>query len=245
MTRKSFFGQFKKLAVTSVRFIQIVRKQGILALADEIEDMDDEYLKKGFRLAVDGVEPEYIGKILDSLAAQEKDKNTRALKTIQKDAVLCIQKGISEKLLLELLYSHTTLTKQEKAELENLLEQEEDTENLPERVIHESLDEFKAIARMPDKATQQILEETDSLELAKALKYAETEIVEAFCKNMSPRAAAMLKEDMQAAHITITLEITPETAIEAQKGIIEIGRRLEDEAEAQYENEEGRYHGEV
>jgi hypothetical protein len=217
--------------------------------------MDDEYLKKGFRLAVDGVEPEYIGKILDNLAAREKDKNTRALKAIQKEAVLGIQKGISEKLLLELLYSHITLTKQEEAELESLLEQqEEEAENLPERVIHESLDEFKAIAQMPDKAIQQILNEIDSLELAKALKYAETEIVETFCKNMSPRAAAMLKEDMQVTSITTsdetgavkqTIELTPETAIEAQKGIIEIIRRLEDEAEAQYENEEGKYHGEV
>lgn len=42
------------------------RKQGILSLEDKIENYDDEFLKNGVRLVVDGVDPDLIRSILET-----------------------------------------------------------------------------------------------------------------------------------------------------------------------------------
>lgn len=41
------------------------RKEGLLSLEDEINTMEDEFLKKGLKMVVDGVEPENIREILE------------------------------------------------------------------------------------------------------------------------------------------------------------------------------------
>lgn len=41
------------------------RKEGLLSLEDEINSMEDEFLKKGLKMVVDGVEPESIREILE------------------------------------------------------------------------------------------------------------------------------------------------------------------------------------
>jgi len=49
-----------------VTFAQKSRKEGILALEGEIKDVNDEFLKKGVQLAIDGLEPQEIGDILET-----------------------------------------------------------------------------------------------------------------------------------------------------------------------------------
>lgn len=41
------------------------RKEGLLSLEDEINNLDDEFLKKGLQMVVDGIEPESIKEILE------------------------------------------------------------------------------------------------------------------------------------------------------------------------------------
>ncbi|PRR77526.1 Chemotaxis protein PomA [Clostridium liquoris] len=41
------------------------RKEGLLSLEDEINSIDDEYLKKGLQMVVDGIEPETITDIME------------------------------------------------------------------------------------------------------------------------------------------------------------------------------------
>lgn len=75
--------QFKKLAkvlaqtfkdnkVSSLEVIQNftelsrkARREGLLSLEDAINDLDDEYMKKGLRMVVDGIEPETIRDIME------------------------------------------------------------------------------------------------------------------------------------------------------------------------------------
>ena len=52
-----------------VSFAEQARREGILALESRAEEIDDEYLKKGIQLAVDGTEPELIKDIMNTEVA--------------------------------------------------------------------------------------------------------------------------------------------------------------------------------
>jgi chemotaxis protein MotA len=47
-----------------VRFAERARRDGLLVLEDEVSGVDDEFLKRGIRLAVDGTDPEMVREIL-------------------------------------------------------------------------------------------------------------------------------------------------------------------------------------
>ena len=49
-----------------VQFAEIARRDGILALEGVVEDLDDEFLVRGIRLAVDGSDPELIEQIMNT-----------------------------------------------------------------------------------------------------------------------------------------------------------------------------------
>jgi chemotaxis protein MotA len=66
---------------TLVRFAETARKEGILALEQHALSLEDEFLKNGIILAVDGTDPEYIREIMttevDNIA--ERHKNGAAI----------------------------------------------------------------------------------------------------------------------------------------------------------------------
>ena len=49
---------------TLVDFAETARREGILSLEQKAQNIDDDFLKKGINLAVDGTEPEYIKEIM-------------------------------------------------------------------------------------------------------------------------------------------------------------------------------------
>ncbi len=51
---------------TLVSFAETARREGILSLEQKAMSLDDEFLKKGIGLAVDGTEPEYIKEIMNT-----------------------------------------------------------------------------------------------------------------------------------------------------------------------------------
>ena len=51
---------------TLVSFAETARREGILSLEQKAMSIEDEFLKKGIGLAVDGTEPEYIKEIMDT-----------------------------------------------------------------------------------------------------------------------------------------------------------------------------------
>jgi chemotaxis protein MotA len=57
-----FGGRVKVL----VGFAERARREGLLALEDEIEELDDEFAKKGLQLVVDGTDPDLVREILDN-----------------------------------------------------------------------------------------------------------------------------------------------------------------------------------
>ncbi|NLY91230.1 MAG: motility protein A [Firmicutes bacterium] len=60
---KSYSGD--EIINTLVRYAEKARREGLLALEDEIESSSDEFLKKGIQLVVDGTDPELVKNILE------------------------------------------------------------------------------------------------------------------------------------------------------------------------------------
>ncbi|MDR2768649.1 MAG: flagellar motor switch protein FliG [Treponema sp.] len=85
---------------------------------------------------------------------------------------------------------------------------------------------FEDIVMLDDRAIQKVMREVDSQELAKALKSVDTEVQDKIFRNMSKRAASMLKEDMEYMG-----PIRLKDVEEAQQKIVSIIRHLEDTGE--------------
>jgi chemotaxis protein MotA len=49
-----------------VGFAERARREGLLALDEEVADLDDEFTRKGLQLVVDGTDPELVREILDN-----------------------------------------------------------------------------------------------------------------------------------------------------------------------------------
>ncbi len=63
-------------AITKVVSLsEIARREGVLALESAVEGIQDEFLKRGVQLAVDGTQPELIRSILDTELAYLEDRH--------------------------------------------------------------------------------------------------------------------------------------------------------------------------
>lgn len=89
--------------------------------------------------------------------------------------------------------------------------------------IEKNLITFDIITKLDDRATQKWLREVDQQELAKSLKGADEEIQNKVFRNMSKRAASMLKEDMEFMGPVRVADVN-----EARDRIIKIILRLEE-----------------
>jgi chemotaxis protein MotA len=59
-----------ELIVTIVSFSEKARREGLLALEDDLEELDDPYMRKGLQLIVDGTDPELVKNILENEVEQ-------------------------------------------------------------------------------------------------------------------------------------------------------------------------------
>jgi chemotaxis protein MotA len=69
VVKNALFSRNTSISQTIKRFIDFAnktRKEGILALENELKDVKDEFLKKGVQLSIDGLEPQEIRVILDT-----------------------------------------------------------------------------------------------------------------------------------------------------------------------------------
>ncbi|MBN1129353.1 MAG: flagellar motor switch protein FliG [Chitinispirillaceae bacterium] len=85
---------------------------------------------------------------------------------------------------------------------------------------------FEDVMLLDDRSMQRVLKEVDSKELSMALKGASEELQEKFFRNMSSRAAEMIKEDMEFMG-----PIRLKDVEEVQQKIVDVIRRLEEDGE--------------
>jgi hypothetical protein len=87
---------------------------------------------------------------------------------------------------------------------------------------------FDIILELHDRSLQRVLREIDSLELARALKGEKETVMEKVFRNMSPRAALILKEDME---LMGSRPIGIMDVRKSQERIVQIIRHLEQTGE--------------
>lgn len=102
------------------------------------------------------------------------------------------------------------------------------TESNPElaETVKNMMFVFEDIVHLEDRAIQAIMKEVDMKELATALKGTPQEVQEKIFKNMSERAVAMLKEDMEFMG-PVRLRVVEES----QQKVVAIIRKLEESGE--------------
>jgi hypothetical protein len=89
------------------------------------------------------------------------------------------------------------------------------------KIILEKPPEFDIINQLDDRALQKVLRAVSGFDLAKALKGIDEKTRDQVFKNMSKRAAAMLKEDIEALR-----GVSRDDIRSSRKKIIDIIRRL-------------------
>jgi chemotaxis protein MotA len=77
-------GIFQKL----MAFSEHARRDGLLALEEELEDLDDEFMKKGLRLVVDGTDQEIIRGLLETELNQVQERHAAKLNALNMWATL-------------------------------------------------------------------------------------------------------------------------------------------------------------
>lgn len=82
---------------------------------------------------------------------------------------------------------------------------------------------FEDIVLLDDRSIQRVLREVDSVELAKALEGADSEVCDKIYRNMSKRAATMLKEEIEFLG-----PLSIKDVYEAKRKIVSVIRRLEE-----------------
>ncbi|MCX7025547.1 MAG: motility protein A [Spirochaetes bacterium] len=71
-----------KLVEKMYELAEKARREGILSLEDAISDMPDEFMQKGLRLAVDGMDAEIIRNLLDTELSQMNGRHAKGMKML-------------------------------------------------------------------------------------------------------------------------------------------------------------------
>ncbi len=116
----------------------------------------------------------------------------------------------------------------------NILEglEEEDPEMVEQ--IRRLMFTFDDISRVNDRGIQNLLKNIDTSQLAMALKTASPELKEKFLKNMSQRAAELIREEMEFMGPVRLSDVEA-----AQQAIVDVVRRLEEQGELMIEGRGG------
>jgi len=77
-----------------VNWAHTVRRHGVLGLEDEIHQLDDEFLRKGLQLLVDGAVPEMIRQMLEIERDSQEQRDLKAAKVFESMGVYAPTLGI-------------------------------------------------------------------------------------------------------------------------------------------------------
>ncbi len=75
------FGE-KAIISKLMTFSDKARREGLLALEEELEDLDDEFMKKGLRLVVDGTDAEIIRSLMDTELNQVQERHAQKIQIV-------------------------------------------------------------------------------------------------------------------------------------------------------------------
>ena len=185
------------------------------------------------------LEPEQAASIISGLPAQlqaEVAKRIARMDRITPEVLREVERVLERKLSTVMGQDFTLaggidaivgiINNADRATERNIMENLE--ENDPELAdeIKRRLFVFEDISKMDDRSLQRVLREVEMKELSLALKGATEELREKFFKNMSKRAAEMLREDMEYRGPVRVRDVE-----ESQQKVVNVVRALEDAGE--------------
>jgi len=112
MTRDEFIAEYYKVSERAVYLSEKARREGLLALEDEIDSDKIErrdIFELGLRFIVDGTDIVPVKEIMTNLIKQEEDKYARIIKEMKAAAVISIQAGENTRILACKLNSYTDI----------------------------------------------------------------------------------------------------------------------------------------
>jgi len=92
---RSFCNYYYTLVETILRFHNKARREGLLALDDELEILSNGFFKEGLRLVLDGTDARFIQEFLTLKIEREHNYYIKKLKEIAMEGILYIQSGHS------------------------------------------------------------------------------------------------------------------------------------------------------
>jgi len=70
----------ERIIARLVAFSEKARREGLLALEDDLEEVEDEFLRKGIQLVVDGTDPEIIKNVLNTELNKIQERHSIGIK---------------------------------------------------------------------------------------------------------------------------------------------------------------------
>ncbi len=118
------------------------------------------------------------------------------------------------------------LTQVNRSTEKTIMQSLEETDPALAEEVRKQMFVFEDIVKLDDRSIQRVLREVDTKDMALALRGASEEVKNRIFKNMSTRAAQMLREDMEVGG-----PVRLRTVEDAQQRIVSIVRRLDDAEE--------------
>lgn len=73
----------ERIIARLVAFSEKARREGLLALEDDLEEVEDEFLRKGIQLVVDGTDPEIIKSVLNTELNKIQERHSIGIKIFE------------------------------------------------------------------------------------------------------------------------------------------------------------------
>ena len=179
-----------------------VRKNGVLALEEEIDSLENEFFKTAVRLVVDSVNPEDIKKILQNHIIAGNYRNRRLFKRMLiTEGMLAILQGYSPGYICDALLAsyfgesflpeyreYFGISENPKITVDDFLNQLKIKQSfmLSGIEIYEGLDDY---------AMQILVRESSSIDIARLFSGSPENVIRKFTDNMSKRSAEVIMEN--------------------------------------------------
>jgi flagellar motor switch protein FliG len=182
--------------------------------------------------------PEQAALILSSLPPEKQSDIARRIAVIDRtppEVVKEVEKVLERKLSMVVQQDQTVggvktlvniLNRVDRSTEKTILEELEVSDPDLADEVRKMMFVFEDIVKLHDTAIQRVLREVDTKDLAKAMRGANEEVNERIFKNMSRRAADMLREEIQFMGPVRLRDVE-----EAQQRIVQIIRRLDETGE--------------
>ncbi|GHU97153.1 motility protein A [Spirochaetia bacterium] len=82
LTFKNVSFNEKNIITKMMAMSEKARREGLLALEEELEDLDDEFIKKGLRLVVDGTDAEVVRTLMETEMGQIQERHIAKIKVV-------------------------------------------------------------------------------------------------------------------------------------------------------------------